>query len=50
MKFWSRLRWIASLVFVALLLGSWLAAETTGAPGTTSRSGEIGRSAPVIPL
>ena len=27
MKFWKRLRWAASLVFVAALLVSWLASD-----------------------
>ena len=41
MKFWKRLRWISSAVFVALLLWSWWAGDAT-APGndaiTTTRS------------
>jgi hypothetical protein len=38
MKFWKRLRWIFSLIFVVLLLLSWLGIEPTGhaPPGAVS--------------
>jgi hypothetical protein len=37
MKFWKRLRALATVAFILVLLGVWLAAEpgTPGAAGTT---------------
>ena len=31
MKFWKRLRWIATALFVVLLVASWLGADQTNA-------------------
>jgi hypothetical protein len=41
MKFWTRLRWISSAAFAALLLWSWWAGDATpsgGNPAATSRT------------
>jgi hypothetical protein len=41
MKFWKQLRWIATVLFLLLLVGSWLGSATDGdqgcGPGCTPR-------------
>ena len=48
MKFWTRLRWIATAVFVALLLGSWLGTDSHPHRATGTNGEIIGRPAPII--
>jgi hypothetical protein len=36
MKFWNRLRWLATIVFVLFLAASWLAVEPFGSPGSST--------------
>ena len=44
MKFWKRLRWIASIAFAALLIASWLLAD----PQPSGSAIPQGRPAPLI--
>jgi len=45
MRFWKRLRWIATIAFIALLLASWLGAGSSAAHRDTPAA----RPAPAIP-
>jgi uncharacterized membrane protein YhiD involved in acid resistance len=45
MKFWKRLRWITSVLFVALLLASWLGTERSSSP---SPAGSATRAVPTF--
>jgi hypothetical protein len=45
MKFWKRLRWIGSALFIALLLASWLGTERSSSP---SPAGSATRTAPIF--
>jgi hypothetical protein len=36
MKFWNRLRWLATIVFVLFLAASWLAADPSATRSSTS--------------
>ena len=38
MKFWNRLRWLAAIVFVLFLAASWLAADPSATPGSTTEA------------
>jgi hypothetical protein len=45
MKFWKRLRWIFSLLFIVLLLASWLGIEPSS---TAPAAGAARRNVPVF--
>ena len=47
MKFWKRLRWAASIAFVAALLLSWLASEGDANRNNPSKNIEL-RAAPTF--